>query len=87
MSLSWAALVRKLMIANQVDIITELEHTIRMNYPANDHDRVLKVIQVIQNKAVWTPLKLTAELPAITVLTEALGGPETEDQLLLALQK
>jgi hypothetical protein len=87
MSLSWAALVRKLMIANQVDIITELEHTIRMNYPANDHDRVLKVIQVIQNKAVWTPLELTAELPAITVLTEALGGPETEDQLLLALQK
>lgn len=86
-SKDWAALARKLMIRNELDIITELEQTIRAHYPANDHSRVEKVVQVIQNKAAWTPHELAAELPSITALTAALGGPESEALLLKALQK
>ena len=86
-SMLWAAMIRKLMIKNDIDIITELEQTIRAYYPANDHSRVSKIMQVIQNKAVWTPSELTAELPAITLLTGSLNGPDTEELLLAALRK
>lgn len=87
LSLAWAALIRRLMIQNEVDIITELKHTIYLNYPANDHVRVQKIIEVIQNKSTWTSLELTAELPAIAALTAALGGPGNEQLLLASLQK
>lgn len=87
LSTTWAALARKLMIKNELDIITELEQIIRMYYPANDHARVEKVVQVLQNKATWTALELSAELPSISALTAALGGPETEALLLKTLQK
>jgi len=86
LSLSWASLIRGLMIAAKIDIITDLETTIREYYPANDHARVAKILEVIRNKSTWEPMELTVELPAIAAFTAALGGPESEKLLLSTLQ-
>lgn len=83
---SWAALIRRLMITQGIDLITELDLTIFRHYPAKDDHRVEKLRDVICNRDIWTPDQLANEMPAVTIFTEALGGPADEDSLLVALK-
>lgn len=85
-SKQWGSIIRKLMMDKQMDIITELDTVVREHYPAKDVDRLDKVLNVIHNRDVWTPDELANEIPAITRLTQGLGGPSTENELLSYLK-
>lgn len=85
-STTWGALIRKLMIQKDLDIIVELDRVLREHYPAKDSERLTRLKDVIQNRDTWTPQQIANELPAITNLTAKLGGPATEADLLKALK-
>lgn len=87
MSQRWGAMVRKLLLAQGIDLITELDRIIRERYPAKDTDRVARLVDVIHNRDAWTPDQLSNELPAISELTSRLGGPRDEDALLKELDR
>ena len=84
-STAWGTLVRKLFIQQELDLITQLDETLRNSYPAGDHHRMKKVRDVVMGQDTWSPDELQMELPAITALTASLGGPTTEDDLLVSL--
>lgn len=79
---SWGALIRKLIREMDLDLITDLDQVLRESYPARDADRLKRIRAVIQNQYTWTPDELVMEMPAITALTGALGGPSTESGLM-----
>lgn len=79
----WGRLIRTLCARQDIDLVDDLPRLIRDCYPAGEDDRVTKVRQVIRGDAYWTPPEL--ELPAITSMTAALGGPEDEATLLTRL--
>lgn len=82
MSKVWAKMFRKLLAGAGYDIYEDLDSILRLHYPARDEDRLLKIAQVARSEAVWTSEQIVNELPALAKLTAALGGPETEDQLI-----
>jgi hypothetical protein len=84
---AWGRTIRRLMAANGVDLITDLERTVREHYPARDVDRVDLLLQVIRDTRFWTPDELAMELPALTAFTAEMGGPATEDALLKEMQR
>lgn len=86
-SQKWGALIRKLMMQKSIDLITELDKTLRVHYTAGDADRVEMVASVIKNNQTWTADQLAYELPAISALTSHLGGPDSESALLDALKR
>lgn len=86
-SATWAGMIRKLMMQQDMDIIVELDRVLREHYPAKDSDRLSRVANVIQNKETWSPQELVNELPAISNLTAHLGGPQSEADLLRVLEK
>ena len=79
-------MIRKLMIQQDMDIITELDRVLREKYPAKDAERLRRTNAVIQNRDVWNAQQLANELPAISALSAELGGPSTEGDLLKALK-
>ena len=79
---AWGSLIRKLMTASGVDLITELDVTIHHHYPARDAARLEKLRDVIHNRDVWDPGELANELPALAAFTGAMGGPSDEDSLI-----
>ena len=83
-SVEWAKLMRSLMIQKNIDIISDLDDILRLHYPARDIHRLNKVKAVLLQNATWTPEELKLELPAITALSSALGGPSDESKLLAA---
>ena len=85
-SAAWGAMIRKLMIQQDMDIITELDRVLREKYPAKDAERLRRTNAVIQNRDVWNAQQLANELPAISALSAELGGPSTEGDLLKALK-
>ena len=85
MSTSWGKLIRRLLIEAELDLIEELGRVLRSHYPVREPDRLETIAAVIQNRARWTPEQLLIELPAITALTAAMGGPTTEEALLETL--
>jgi hypothetical protein len=86
LSRSWGALVRRLMTQEGIDLITELDKTLRDFYPARDAERLEKTLEVIQNRGTWSADELSMELPALCALTGRLGGPTTEEALLQTLK-
>jgi hypothetical protein len=86
LSSNWGALIRRLMIQQGHDIITELDKLVRDHYPAKDTERVDQLLAVIQNRSTWTPDQLALELPAISSLTADMGGPADEQALLSELR-
>jgi len=84
---AWGALIRRLMTASGVDLITELDATIYRHYPARDADRLKKLRDVIHNQDVWDADELANELPALVTLTGAMGGPSDETSLIEALRR
>lgn len=86
LSQNWGALIRRLMIQENIDLITELDKILREAYPARDAERLARTIAVIQNRETWSAQQLANELPAISALTSSLGGPESELDLLKALK-
>lgn len=82
MSKIWAKAFRRLVSAEGYDIYEDLDKVLRLHYPAKDVDRLELTTQVIRSQAVWTPEQLINEIPALVKLTAALGGPQTEEELL-----
>lgn len=85
-STDWARLLRRLLISSGHDIIEELDALVRLHYPTREPARVDRLIAVVHGRADWSPDALLQELPALTALTTALGGPSTEDDLLRVVQ-
>ena len=85
-SQKYARLIRKLFVSQELDLIENLDMTLLQFYPARDKDRLRKIKQVLTSPEVWTADELPTELVAITSLSNALGGPATEQELLNALR-
>jgi hypothetical protein len=85
-SAAWGAMIRKLMIQQDMDIITELDRVLREHYPAKDAERLRRTHAVIQNRDAWNAQQLANELPAISALSAQLGGPSTESDLIQTLK-
>lgn len=83
-SIEWAKLMRVLMMQRNIDIISDLDEILRKYYPARDIHRLTKVKSVLLSNDTWSPEELKLELPAITALSAALGGPTDESSLLAA---
>lgn len=83
---AWAAYVRKLLIAKQYDVISDLPRVIEKFYPAKGQTRIRKLQDVIYSRDVWTPEELSVELPTITQFGAELGGPISEKDLLKTLE-
>jgi len=81
-STQWAKLMRDLMMTNKIDIISDLDSTLREHYPARDVERLTKIKKVLMQGATWTADEFELELPAITLFSAALGGPEDEQAFL-----
>ena len=82
MSKIWAKAFRRLVSNGGYDIYEDLDKVLRLHYPAKDIDRLDLIARVVRAENVWTPEQLVNEIPALTKLTSALGGPQTEDQLI-----
>lgn len=85
-STGYGKLIRKLMVLNDLDPISDFDTVVRKHYPAKDAERVTKVTEILWNKTTWTPEELVMELPALVTLSTALEGPDTDDALLSKLQ-
>ena len=81
-SQSWGKLVRRLLMAQGLDIVDDLDRVIRSHYPVREAERVARLQAVIHGKARWSPDQLLIELPGISTLTAGIGGPQDEDKLL-----
>ena len=86
-SRDWGRLIRRLMAARDIDVITDLERVLRERYPARDTERVDLLLDVIRDNQYWTPPQLTKELSALVTFTADMGGPTTEDELLDLLRR
>lgn len=82
MSKLWARMFRRLVAAAGYDIYEDIDKVLWHHYPAKDEDRVELIGKVIRSEATWTSDQIVNELPALTQLTAALGGPETEELLV-----
>lgn len=75
----WAKLMRELMMTNKIDIISDLDSTLRAHYPARDAERLIKIKAVLTKGETWTSDEFALELPAITAFSASLGGPDEEE--------
>ena len=82
----YARLIRKLFVQQDLDLIENLDMTLLQYYPARDKDRVAFLKTVLTSKAAWSPDQLTTELVALTSLSNALGGPSSENELVESLR-
>lgn len=83
---NYGALIRRLLIQKQKDVVADLEPLINNYYPSKSADRVKKLIDVVYNRYGWTPEELSTELSALTALTGQLGGPSAESDLIKNLK-
>lgn len=86
LSASWGSMIRRLMIQQGYDIITELDGLVRKHYTSKEPERVEQLLAVIQNRTTWTADELARELPAISSLTTEMGGPADEQALIAQLR-
>lgn len=84
---NWGYLIRRLIAQSGIDLITELEKVVRNHYPTKDTKRVGKLVSVIHNQDAWNAEELLNEMPALSQLTAAMGGPSTEDELVQELRR
>lgn len=82
---NYGRLIRKLLTEKDFDIIEDLEKAVKNHYPAKDEARVEKLLQALRIQAVWSAKELELEVPALTSMSASLGGPETEEALLMDL--
>ena len=83
-SKSYGKLIRKLMVLNDYDPISDFDTVIRAHYPAKDAERVQTLTDLLFNEAQWNPEQLVNELPALVTLSAALDGPKGDKDLLAA---
>ena len=83
-SKSYGKLIRKLMVLNDYDPISDFDTVIRTHYPAKDAERVQTLTDLLYNEAHWNPEQLVNELPALVTLSAALDGPKGDKDLLAA---
>lgn len=85
---AFARLIRRLMALKGYDPIDDLGRLLRDFYPTRDSARTAQLTAVIRGTDIpWTGEQLREEIPALSSFTAALGGPETEDDLLDLLQR
>ena len=82
MSRIWAKMFRRLVSNAGYDIYEDIDKVLRLHYPAKDVDRLSLIIRVARSETGWTSEQLVNEIPALTKLTAALGGPQTEHDLI-----
>lgn len=83
-SKSYGKLIRKLMVLNDYDPISDFDTVIRTHYPAKDAERVQTLTDLLFNEAQWNPEQLVNELPALVTLSAALDGPKGDKDLIAA---
>lgn len=81
-SKSWAKRFRRLVSLEGYDVYEDLDKLLRLHYPAKDVDRLNLIERVIKAEAVWTAEEFINEKPALLKLSAALGGPQTEEELM-----
>lgn len=81
-SKGYGKLIRKLMVLNDYDPISDFDTVVRDHYPAGDFERVEKLTKILYNQTVWTPDELVNEIPALVSLSTSLDGPNSEDELI-----
>lgn len=81
-SKNWAKAFRRLVSNGGYDIYEDLDKVLRLHYPAKDVDRLEIIVRVARSETVWTAEQLVNEIPALTKLIAALGGPQTEEELI-----
>lgn len=87
LSRAWGRFIRKVLVVNDYDLITELEKAVREHYPACEAPRTAKLLEVIRNATTWTPAELAHELPSLAQMTESLGETGSPTQLLKRLEQ
>lgn len=83
-SKSYGKLIRKLMVLNDYDPISDFDTVIREHYPAKDTERVQTLTEILYNEVQWNPEQLVNEIPALVTLSAALDGPKSDKDLLAA---
>lgn len=73
---------RRSMAVRGYDPIEDLQRLLKDLYPIRDTARLTQVADVLSARAYWSATELHEEIPALTRLSAALGGPETEEGLL-----
>lgn len=85
MSKLWAKAFRRLASNAGYDIYDDLDKVLRLYYPARDTDRIALTTRVVRSEAGWTADQIINEIPALTKLTAAVGGPKTEEELIAGM--
>ena len=83
-SAAYGKLIRKLMVLNDYDPISDFDKVIREFYPAKDTARVETLTEILFNETAWEPDQLINELPALVTFSKALEGPKNDEELLEA---
>lgn len=79
-------LIRDLLVAQQYDLVDDLDRLIHRHYPTHEDARVAAFAGMVLGKHAYTADQLLLELPSMTRFTAALEGPATEDDLLNAMK-
>lgn len=82
LSKAWGRYTRRQLVAQGYDVMEDLETAVRTHYPARDDERVQLILSVLRTKRTWTAEQLANELPALTIMSADLGGPDSEEALL-----
>ena len=85
-STNYGKLIRKLMVLQDYDPISDFDLVVRKFYPAKDTERVEKMLDVLWAKTTWTSDELQMEMPALVTFSGHLEGPDDEKSLLGKLQ-
>lgn len=78
---------RRSMAVRGYDPIEDLQRLLKDLYPIRDLARLTRAGEVLSARTHWTAAELHEEIPALTRLSAALGGPETEEGLLELAQQ
>lgn len=79
----YGRIMRKLLAARGYDLIEDLEKAVRVHYLPKDAPRVEKLLQALRIQTVWSAKELELEMPALVSMAGSLGGPQTEEALLV----
>lgn len=79
-------LIRSRMVAEGLDPVDDISVLLHRSYPIRERDRRKQMEELIRGNETLSPEDLEVALPAITKLTQDLGGPVTQSALLKLLE-
>lgn len=87
MSRNLARFYRRAMAVRDYDPVDDLNRLLKDLYPVREPARIQRTSAVLRSEVTWKAAELQEELPALTRLSAALGGPETEEGLIDFVQQ